>query len=253
MQPVLPYLPTGAAFREHGWQPTPAEIVEFLETAELLGLPGANFWEWAASKRIGLWSTVAEYEWTGVPPPPPGPRMVAVNTGLLNIRNAPVVTPSTLIGQTPLDKEWTVTGEVQDGLGRTWLQSGPTAHLAGWLCRECRYLQNFHPCRSQVAWLSIRACAKHAAEAQKKIDEQRGSSAKRGYGGRWQRLRKMYLNSNPVCVDPDRRHPNRVIEATEVDHIIAKSSGGSDEWSNLQALCKSCHSYKTATEDGAWG
>jgi hypothetical protein len=137
MSPQLPYLPTGAAFAEHGWQATAGEVQEFLETAELLGLPGANFWVWDERSRLPqLWDVVANYAWAGQPPPPPGPRTVAVNTGLLNIRNAPVVTPSTLIGQTPIDKEWVVTGEVKDALNRTWLKSGPTAHLAGWLCRD---------------------------------------------------------------------------------------------------------------------
>lgn len=37
--------------------------------------------------------------------------------------------------------------------------------------------------------------------------------------------------------------------ATEVDHIIPRSKGGTDIWENLQALCKSCHSKKTRREN----
>jgi 5-methylcytosine-specific restriction endonuclease McrA len=33
-----------------------------------------------------------------------------------------------------------------------------------------------------------------------------------------------------------------------VDHIVRRSDGGSDEWSNLQPLCHSCHSMKTSRE-----
>ena len=39
-------------------------------------------------------------------------------------------------------------------------------------------------------------------------------------------------------------------DATDVDHIVPLTQGGGNEWTNLQALCKSCHSRKTATQDG---
>lgn len=81
-------------------------------------------------------------------------------------------------------------------------------------------------------------------------DRGRGSSAQRGYGGRWQRLRAAYLAGHPVCVDPFGRHEGQVIPATEVDHITPRVRGGTDHVENLQALCKSCHSYKTSREQG---
>jgi 5-methylcytosine-specific restriction protein A len=33
-----------------------------------------------------------------------------------------------------------------------------------------------------------------------------------------------------------------------VDHIINKQSGGTDDESNLQAICKPCHDQKTQRE-----
>lgn len=74
-------------------------------------------------------------------------------------------------------------------------------------------------------------------------DNRRPSAAARGYGRRWQRLRRMYLRSNPLC-----EHEGCDQAATDVDHIKPRSQGGTDEWENLQALCHSHHSQKTAKE-----
>lgn len=77
-------------------------------------------------------------------------------------------------------------------------------------------------------------------------DARRGTSAQRGYGGRWQRLRLMYLRANPLCLHCE--EAGRVSAATDVDHIRAKRDGGTDDWDNLQSLCHACHSRKTARE-----
>ena len=91
-----------------------------------------------------------------------------------------------------------------------------------------------------------RYCPAHARQARRQADAHRGSASKRGYGRRWQKLRKAFLASNPICALCPR-------PATEVDHIVAKAKGGDDKWSNLQALCKPCHARKTAQEDGSFG
>lgn len=75
----------------------------------------------------------------------------------------------------------------------------------------------------------------------------RESAAKRGYGAKWRRLRAYVLRNEPLC-----RHCKRA-PATDVDHIVPRAKGGTDAMTNLQPLCKSCHSRKTATEDGRWG
>jgi 5-methylcytosine-specific restriction enzyme A len=90
-------------------------------------------------------------------------------------------------------------------------------------------------------------CAKHRAPA----DRERGNSAERGYGSRWRLLREWVLAREPLCracLAQGRAEP-----ATDVDHIVARSRGGSDGPSNLQALCASCHARKTASEDGGFG
>lgn len=72
MTPFRTIIPTGAAFREHGWQPTAGEILEFLNKAKELNLPAINFWEWYDA-RLGIipgaWETIRDYSWSGEPLP----------------------------------------------------------------------------------------------------------------------------------------------------------------------------------------
>ena len=63
---------------------------------------------------------------------------------------------------------------------------------------------------------------------------------------KWRKIRKNFLEKYTYCF-----YCGKI--ATEVDHIIPLSkSGTNDEW-NLQSLCKSCHSRKTAKEGSRWG
>ncbi len=75
----------------------------------------------------------------------------------------------------------------------------------------------------------------------------RATSAERGYGHSWRKLRAAYLASHPVC-----QHCQKVA-ATDVDHILPRRKGGTDDEWNLQALCHACHSRKTVKEDGGFG
>lgn len=86
--------------------------------------------------------------------------------------------------------------------------------------------------------------ARTRADAHREHDQARGSAAARGYGRRWQRLRMLVLHEQPVC-----ETPGCTQMATDVDHIVAKAKGGTDDRTNLRALCHSCHSRKTGRED----
>jgi 5-methylcytosine-specific restriction enzyme A len=92
-----------------------------------------------------------------------------------------------------------------------------------------------------------RYCADHVQlNKRKREDEKRPSAARRGYGRKWRAKRAAYLKAHSTCVECGE-------PATDVDHVIARSQGGTDEWYNLQALCHSCHSRKTALVDGGMG
>ena len=96
-------------------------------------------------------------------------------------------------------------------------------------------------------------CDKHKKQRQKQSDERRGSSSGRGYGGRWQKYRIVFLGDNPLCVECLKN--NDLTPATVVDHIIPHKGDYDLFWDedNHQALCKRCHDIKTATEDGGFG
>lgn len=70
---------------------------------------------------------------------------------------------------------------------------------------------------------------------------------KRGRAGVEERQR--ILMEEPLCRECSKA--GRVASATEVDHIVPLSEGGSDDRSNKQALCGPCHSAKSAAERAA--
>ena len=92
-------------------------------------------------------------------------------------------------------------------------------------------------------------CDDHAAQRSNwyKHQHRRGSASKRGYGHLWRKLRKTILQRDDyLCVAC--KQAGRLTPATDVDHIISKAKGGTDDPSNLQSLCRSCHQTKTANE-----
>lgn len=96
-------------------------------------------------------------------------------------------------------------------------------------------------------------CSAHADAGRKQADNRRGSAAARGYDWAWSRLRASVLSRSPLCVMCQAQ--GRVTVANEVDHIVPIRLAPErrlDE-SNLQTLCKPCHSTKTAREDAGFG
>lgn len=90
-------------------------------------------------------------------------------------------------------------------------------------------------------------------KAHKPKEQERLSSTKRGYGYRWQQARAGYLAKHPLCVICKAK--GLIEPATDLDHIIPHKGDMELFWdrTNWQGLCGSCHSEKTAKEDGGFG
>lgn len=68
----------------------------------------------------------------------------------------------------------------------------------------------------------------------------------RDRGRPWRRLRAEILSAGPLCVYCERA--GRVTPATEVDHRVPLSQGGTDDRDNLDPVCADCHREKSARE-----
>ena len=96
-------------------------------------------------------------------------------------------------------------------------------------------------------------CDLHKHVEAKAFDKARGTAASRGYCSKqWLWLRQQVLLRDQYKCQKCGVFVVRKGQA-HVDHIIPKSSGGTDDMSNLMLLCVSCHSLKTTSEGGFTG
>lgn len=86
-----------------------------------------------------------------------------------------------------------------------------------------------------------RVCKECIAERGREKDRQRGTAAQRGYDYEWQKARKQFLINHPLCVQCG-------APANVAHHHTRRRDGGSNDESNLDALCQSCHSRLHSVE-----
>src|SRR5690606_8465959 len=67
---------------------------------------------------------------------------------------------------------------------------------------------------------------------------------------RWERKRQRGLRRDRWQCEPCKRE-GRKTKATEVDHIVPLSQGGTDDDDNPRAICRDCHKAKTQQEANA--
>ena len=85
-------------------------------------------------------------------------------------------------------------------------------------------------------------CVKHPRVAWAK----QSGAVKRVTGRQLQNMRDSLFRRNPLCVECERM--GRVTAATQRDHIKPLAEGGTEDDSNVQALCRPCHDAKTQGE-----
>ncbi len=91
-------------------------------------------------------------------------------------------------------------------------------------------------------------CSAHAAQAAAQYDRDRAGDDRQFYSrAQWRKVRRLKLRATPLC---EHCPADRPTAAREVDHKIDRRVRPdlAFAWDNLQSLCKSCHSRKTARE-----
>jgi 5-methylcytosine-specific restriction endonuclease McrA len=74
--------------------------------------------------------------------------------------------------------------------------------------------------------------------------DDRPSASARDYDWNWKKnMRDPYLKVHPWCVNPFGLHGLQV-PAKIVDHILPRKQGGTDNWKNLEGLCRQCDNKK---------
>lgn len=77
----------------------------------------------------------------------------------------------------------------------------------------------------------------------------RASRKARGYGPEWDRQRLEILKrDNYICQCTRCKAEGIIRPANEVDHVVPKQEGGTDEDDNLQSINHDCHELKTQAE-----
>ena len=124
-------------------------------------------------------------------------------------------------------------------------------YILRWTMREVLRLPRIpnHPCAHPGCPRLVPKGKKYCEDHIGLHPEEQRSASVRGYGSRWQKARKRYLEAHPLCVECLKE--GRYEKATDVDHIIAHRGDSVLFWdeSNWQALCHRHHSEKTRRED----
>ena len=144
-------------------------------------------------------------------------------------------------------------GVVQTGHKHTTNHAGLTAPfiMRSYLRKEAETMPSRPktPCRHPGCAALVPYGTKYCDKHRSLHPEDNRSANSRGYGTAWNRARKRYLETHPLCVECLKA--GRYVKATDVDHIKPHRGDSVLFWdqSNWQSLCHRHHSIKTRNED----
>lgn len=115
-------------------------------------------------------------------------------------------------------------------------------------------LRAYKPCSHPGCAELIREgsyCDEHKKAKQKAQDERRGSASKRGYDSRWNKVRRLYMNQEPLCERC--KEKGLIVPADLVHHKKRIAEGGSIyDFANLMSCCARCHDEIHREQGDKW-
>ena len=95
-------------------------------------------------------------------------------------------------------------------------------------------------------------CEEHRKVAAKRYEtEERDPATRTRYGSAWRKVRKAYAEQHPLCEECLKA--GRYVPVEHVHHKTPLAEGGTNDFSNLMSLCKSCHSKIHAERGDSFG
>lgn len=114
--------------------------------------------------------------------------------------------------------------------------------LSAWRCQRCD--------------AALETRRQHCETCRAAVLPTRASARARGYTRRWEHVRRSFLQQYPLCGDrpgpptgdSQCQRDGWLVPGQHVDHIVPvrQALDRLYDWENLQSLCASCHSKKTA-------
>lgn len=111
-----------------------------------------------------------------------------------------------------------------------------------------------HPCNYPGCpkLTSERYCPEHQKITNRNYEKyQRNRERKKKYDARWNHIRKRYAAAHPWCEECLKE--GIYVPVEHVHHRVPLSEGGTNDDSNLESVCKSCHSRIHAKRGDRFG